>query len=113
VHNQADRGPSGHRRRLRRKPRLETVAQVFTGRLVVVDSDRERIQIEDSRTKRRVWLDASKLRVRNALARDDQRDGESRNEEILPGDLIQVRSDRLRSGAQRARALKLISSACA
>ena len=110
MHNQAGGDSSGRgRRRLQRKPRLEAVAEVFTGRLVVVDHNRERIQVEDVRTKRRVWLGASKLRVKSAL----KLDGDSPVTEILPGDLVQVRSDRLRSGVPRARSLTLISSACA
>ena len=88
---------------------METVAEVFTGRLVVVDPDRDRIQIEDFRTKRKVWLGASKSRVKSALGNDS----DSPAVEILPGAMIQIRSDRLKSGAPRARSLKLISSACA
>jgi len=109
LHNQANGDSRGRARRLRRRPRLEAVAEVFTGRLVIIDGDRDRIQIEDVRTKRRVWLGASKLRVRHALGLD----GEPLGAEILPGDLVQVSSDQLRSGAPRARSLKLISSACA
>lgn len=85
----------------RKKSSRET--QEIFGRLTALDPGRGRIEIEDERSPRRVWLDMKRARLRNLS--DGDGDGRPSLTDLFPGDRVRVRAVLGSGGSMKAKVL--------
>ena len=91
------------RSKTRAKRKSKQESQEIVGRLTTLDPTLSRIEVEDERSPRKVWIDMKKARLRNLV--DGDGDGQASLTDLFPGDRVRVMTATATEGGMRAKIL--------